>query len=96
MASTVLFEKERYQEKPKKLADTIKRVNTPGFMPQEDKTKKEISFQSAKISTKLLGKAQRNTKVAQSRGFKNKDLLQYDFSDCSLFDKKRFCKTQKG
>ena len=56
MASTVLFEKERYQEKPKKLADTIKRVNILGFVPQEDETKKN-TFQSAKISRKLLGKA---------------------------------------
>ena len=82
MASTTIFSlKEQFQEKAKKLADALKRVNVPSFMPKEDQTKKKITLQVAKLSTKLLGKAQNNIITDRSRAFTNKEELQYDFLD---------------
>ena len=80
-SSYLLFRKERLQEKTKKLAHSIRRVNAPSFMPEEDTTNNKITFQAPKISTKSLGTAQKNTEIACSRRFTNTELLQYDFPD---------------
>ena len=81
MASAITFLYKRPTSgKEKKLPDTIKRVNILIFMPKEDKTKKKKSlFRQKKISTSLLGKAQRNIEIACSRGFTKKITARVQF-----------------
>ena len=57
MASTTIFSlKEQFQEMAKKLADALKRVNVPSFMPKEDQTKKKNHPSSSKVINKVAGK----------------------------------------
>ena len=64
-------------------------------MSKEEKTKKETTTQSVKIATTLMGKAQKNMEIARTRGFTNKELLQYDLLDCSLFDETGLARHRK-
>ena len=56
-SSYLLFRKDRFRGKAKKLADSTKRVNISSSTPKEDKTKNKITFQAVKILIKSLGKS---------------------------------------
>ena len=91
----VSFRKERFQEKNRRVTDTIKRVNIPNFVSKEEKAKKESTTQSVKIASTLIGKVQKNMEIARARGFTNKNLLQYDLLDCPLFDETGLARHRK-
>ena len=88
MASTATFglEKSYFRKRPK-IADTTKRVNTTNFMPKEDQTKKEITFQSVKISKKVLAKAQKTRKLLDLRVLKIKNCYSTIFQTANAFTK---------
>ena len=91
----ISFRKELFQTKDTMLSDKIKRIHTLSFVLNEKKTRNENTVEAAKLTTKFLGKAQKNIDIARSRGFTNKELLQYDHLDSPLFDNKGLARHKK-